>query len=705
MKTRPLSVMCLFVLVIQIIILLFGGGQSMGEIPASSIFYDRKKDGIEVQGQVYKKTYTSKIQILYLKNNSVTDSKILIYDDNFTDVSIGETIRLKGTKDYFDTAHNPGNYDQYMYYARQGIYGFIWCDKIVNISGQKEMLKESLFQIKMRWKERILSVMGEKNGAILSAMLLGEKNEMDGDTKELYQKNGIGHILAISGLHISFIGMGIYHLLRKTGLPYWLSGILSVFVLYLYVLMIGLSISVFRAFVMLLFKIGAEVSGRVYDMLTALLCSATITILYEPLYLTDAAFCMSYGAILGIIFVVPAVQKSVPCKWKWLSGFYASLAIQIMLLPILLWFYYEIPTYSVFINMIIIPLMSVIMSLGMLGSELSLTICGWILDFFEFLSEICAKLPKARLVWGKPHLWEVIIYYLILAGILLLIAKKRTCKKRIWLLLGIPLFLLAYHKSGDLTFTMLDVGQGDGLFFRGPNGNTYLVDGGSSDVEHLGKYRIEPFLKSQGVGELDYVFLTHGDVDHYSGVVDMIERQDVGVKIRTLILSSNYKEDTALRKLTACAKKAEIRVFIMHADDEIVEENMILRCIQPNHWDKQLEGNEGSMVLEIEYKKFSMLLTGDVEAEGERRLIKRIKDKEYDVLKVAHHGSKNSTTEAFLQVVQPKIALISAGKENSYGHPHQETLLRLEKVGCKIVNTAKNGTICFRTDGNLLTFF
>lgn len=719
MKTRPLCFVCLFFLLFQVILLIVTSGDSFGEIPASSIFYDEKEKSVLIHGQVYKKSNTSKFQILYLKNNSTNDSNIMVYDDNFIEISIGENVTLRGTTSCFERARNPGNFDQTLFYAKQNIYGVIWCDEVLQVSGEEDVLMERLHQLKMQWKETIYKTMGEENGAILTAMLLGEKSDMDPDMKELYQKNGIGHVLAISGLHISFIGLGIYKLIRKTGIGYILSGLLATAVLSLYVLMIGFSVSVIRAFIMLLFRVGADMSGRVYDMLTALMVAAAITVGMQPLYLIDAGFLMSYGAILGILFVLPTLQRLFKTRWKIFSGCYASLAVNIMLFPIMLFFYYEFSTYSVLLNMLVIPLMSVVMGFGMIGSlagffiwpvaEVCLGVCEWVLRFFEILSRVGSKLPMARIVFGQPDLWKVILYYIIL---MIILTFGLQCKEAKWIRRARTVFcsfgflfalFMAYKPDGSLTITMLDVGQGDGTFIRGPEGNTYFIDGGSSDVSELAKYRIEPFLKSQCVGELDYVFVTHGDTDHYSGIKEMLDRQDVGVKIKRLVLPSNWKQDEALTELAHLAQKQGVSVLVMKEGQCIKEGDMQLICIQPTEADANLCGNAGSLVLGVNYEEFSILCTGDVEAEGEIALTRRLVGQEFDILKVAHHGSKNSSLDSFLKMIRPKIALISAGENNAYGHPHKETLERLATIGCKIFTTVENGAITIQTDGNSLT--
>lgn len=729
MKKRPLYMLCLTFLIVKCVLLVFIHGETLGKVPPSSIFFEQKqRQEILIQGQVYKKRNTSNVQILHLKNNSIFqennsyyESNIIIYDDTFAEISIGKEVCIRGEKGNFEKARNPGNFDQQLYYARQNIYGFVWCQEIISVSGEENKFLEWLYEFREMWKQTILSNMSEKNGHVLNAMLLAEKSEMDAELKELYQKNGLSHLLAISGLHISFIGLGIYRVLRKTGVSYIGSGICAIMILSVYVLMIGFSVSVIRAYIMLLLRMGADIVGRVYDMQTALMLAAALIVLYQPLYLTDAAFYMSHGAILGLVFVLPEIKKIFSVRIIWLEGCYASVAINVTLFPVLLWFYYEFPLYSIFMNMAAIPLMTGVIGLGMFGSlgvlcfnpvgGFLLKLCDWILLFLEWFGEMGCRLPLSCLVFGKPNWWEVVIYYLLLIVEIIILKKCKTKPvigkiKRcslLWLVLIILMFIK--FPDGQVKVAMLDVGQGDCIYIKGPQGQTYLIDGGSSDVDQVGKYRIEPFLKSQGVGTVDYIFVSHGDLDHYSGVVEMIERQTFGVKIDTLVMPANYKQDEKLLGLSKLAQQHGIDVVVIGGGQSILEGELRIRCVQPMQEETMLEGNEGSMVLEISFGVFDMLFTGDVEGEGEKQLEKHLMGKSYDVLKVAHHGSKNSTTESFIKMVKPKIALISAGEDNSYGHPHIETIKRLKEGDCKIYQTIERGAIMMKTDGDFIDIF
>lgn len=709
MRNRPLCTVCLFVLIIQSIGLMLKGGQ--GSLPAASIFrMSEVTPRITLRGEVYQKKETTENQVYYLKNNSITiqnqiyyESRIIIYVKETDAIRIGQSVTLIGELSRFDIAKNPGNFDQRAYYAIERIHGFVNVQQILRVEGRGNSFKETLYQIRQSWKQYFIEVFGEEQGGILSAMLLGEKQMVSPEIKELYQKNGIAHVLAISGLHVSFIGMSIYRFLRKMGAGFTVSGIIGILVLTMYTCMIGFSISVFRAYIMLLFRIGADITGRVYDMATALAVAAAITVSYQPLYLTDASFWMSYLAIVGILLGVPCLQILVSVEHVRIKKYYASIAINIFLFPILLWFYYEISTYSFVWNIFAIPLTTVIIGFGLVGSicasfcppvaRLFFQVCKICLSLMTKMSEAGSELPGFRLVLGKPEGWKMIFFYVWLGSMLVYTLQK---KRKSFLLLACGIFcilLFFYRPSKGMEVVMLDVGQGDCFLVKSPNGNAYLVDGGSSDVNQVGKYRIEPCLKSLGVGRLTSVFVSHGDLDHCNGIRELLQRQKFGVRIDCLVLPEQYKAEDMLMELAQIANEQDIQVTIFKEGMGFQEGEV---------WWKSIQGdgseNEGSMVLELRYKNFEMLFTGDVEGEGEKDLIGRLR-KRYDVLKVAHHGSKNGTTEQFLEKVSPSISFVSAGEQNRYGHPHAETVMRLKNCGSVIYGTCGNGAVRLKTDG------
>ena len=246
---------------------------------------------------------------------------------------------------------------------------------------------------------------------------------------------------------------------------------------------------------------------------------------------------------------------------------------------------------------------------------------------------------------------------------------------------------------------------------KAPSGRTYLFDGGSSDVRQVGKYRIEPFLKYKGTGRIDYAFISHGDSDHMNAIREMIDRGPLGIPIGHLVLPREEVWDDSLTELAALARDNGIKVFIMEEGQRIQDGGLSLYCLHPGGAYRGEPGNAASMAVWVRYGRFDMLLTGDVEGEGEAALTAAVDEAKeawrtdgfdgiLEVLKVAHHGSKNSTSAKFLEVSEPAYGLISAGRDNRYGHPHSDTVERLEDIGCRLFSTPTDGAVTVWTDGS-----
>ena len=265
----------------------------------------------------------------------------------------------------------------------------------------------------------------------------------------------------------------------------------------------------------------------------------------------------------------------------------------------------------------------------------------------------------------------------------------------IWLrifLIILSLCILCFPINRPSEVTFLDVGQGDAIFLRTEQGITCLIDGGSTTVSDVGTYRILPFLKARDVSALDYLFLSHMDADHISGAEELLKDQFHGIPIHNLCLSALPEDETRLR-LEKEARRFGTNLLYISRGTVFQEENAKIRCLSPAKNQKKEDENENSQVLLVDLNGLRFLFTGDLGEEGEQELLASGLDLEADILKVGHHGSRYSTSEAFLQAIRPKLAVISCAKENRYGHPAPETVQRLERAGCRIFYTMKSGAI------------
>lgn len=664
-------------------------------------------------------------QAVYLSHSNISSTGlVLVYLKTDAVCSVGNLIQTTGKLKWKEPEEpgNPGQFDARLYYETKGVVLLAYADGAQVREGHVRPLRRALAQVRENLGERCIQLLGERQGGVFCAMALGDKTELSQDLKNLYQRSGMSHLLAISGLHISIFGLGLYQLLRRLGCSYPAAGLPAMGFLLLYGLMTGMSTSTARAVIMFLLAVTADLLGKSYDLLTALACAALLLLLEQPLYARSASFLLSFGAVLGIGAVYPLLLELFPVKKRWLQALLLSLSVQSVTLPLSLFFFYEFSPYGILLNLLVIPLMSLVLFFGtgavllsflsVKAAQLPAIVCLWILRFYQWAGAGSLRLPGAVWIVGKPKSWQLWLYGIGLGMLLLWLSRRRERRGRTRFAFAavygaLLLVLLVRVPDRGLTFTMLDVGQGDGLFLRTESGTTMLIDGGSSDVSDVGAYRILPFLKEKGVRKLDYVAVTHLDGDHISGVRELLLEagEPGGIRVGTLLLTE-AETGEGREELLALAKSCGARTAELGRGTVLADDSMRMTCLHPEKGEVDPDKNRASMVLQMEYGNLTLLLTGDLDEKGEKEILEFWSGREnasgFVVLKAGHHGSKTSSSEAWLEAVRPDVTLISAGEGNRYGHPNPETLERLYAVGSRVLQTRDCGAITLFSDGKTL---
>ena len=643
-----------------------------------------------VWGTVSKKEEGAKSTKIYLKHcNLRVEEKqlpcrqILVYLN--TDVSVGNIIYVNGTVKTLEPARNEGNFDEKNFYESQGTDFKFYGENVQFISRDTDRFAEFLYQKKREVIQLYQKTMGAETAGVLSTMVLGDRQLLEPEIKSLYQKTGISHILAISGLHVSIIGMGFYKMLQKQRVPLLLRSTLSAVAILVFAVLSGAGVSTKRA---------------VYAY---------------------TGFILSFLAVLGVNASV-ILLKSMDIQKGIREQICVSGCIQAFTIPVIAYYYFELPTYVIFINLLILPTTGVVLFLGIFGGLLGLLypVLGFLplqgakgmLLLYQSLCRLFLKLPGAVWTTGKPRLQRLIFYYVVLAAILtwLWYGKKPQRKlktelnnrlenhrlKRIALtLFYLGLLTFSMQKEGKrFQIQVLDVGQGDGIYIESDAGTEIFVDGGSVDVSEVGKYRIRPFLKSHGVREVDYWFVSHCDADHCNGLMELLEAD---VPIKHLVFSKYVLRDEAQEELAALAKQKGCQVLYMEEGECFRDTSIRIQAIYPSEKSVEGERNADSLVLLLEHGNFHGLLTGDIGSEQEKKLIETYGEvcdsRNIDWYKAAHHGSKTSNSKELLDALQPKIATISCGQDNSYGHPGKEAVEHMQDAGAEIFQTTECGQI------------
>lgn len=617
--------------------------------------------------------------------------------------------------------------DQERLLARRGIalVGTVKSAALVQVVANGSSLNEAAAAFRDRVRRAIRRHVGwrdPQSAAIAIAILIGDRGSLDPDVEQRLQEAGTYHVIAISGGNIAILAGLVLGALWLIGIRDGWAAAAAAAVLAAYALMAGGGTSVIRATVMAAIYLLLRVIDQRTSPLHAMSLTAIVILLASPLSIADVGLWLTFGATAAIITGITRVP--LPRPW-WLRGpaalLLASLSAEVLLMPIGALIFQRVTIAGLAANLIAVPCMAVVQIAAMVTSIADTVqfarlaaLAGWITDL-----SVRGLIGSAALVdWApwltwrvpSPLLGIVVVYYLaVVSSLLASVTQLRRVSAAIggvlfiWIAIAPPTLARRFG-DGRLHLTMLDVGQGDAVLVTFPNGRTLLVDsggvttGGGFDV---GDRVLGPALRHRGLGRLDYVAITHGDLDHIGGAASVT--RDFGPSEIWYGTFVNNHEPTATLREVGDLKRAAWRSLL--GQDRLEIGGVELRVHHPAipDWQRQKVRNDDSLVIELRYGQVSFLLTGDIGAEVERSLIPTLDLLPTVVLKSAHHGSGTSSSEEFIRATRPTLVLISCGRGNPFGHPVPQVLERYKAIGADILRTDQVGQIEVATDGRSLS--
>lgn len=656
----------------------------------------------DIQEKEYKKVCTAKI----VRNNK----KILInikMSQDIPSMKYGDSLYIEGEFKQPEEARNYKGYNYKQYLKTKKIIGTVELEKA-------KILKSSngsfIHNIQKYIKDTINGTLTDEEGNLLLAILLGDKDKLSEDIQESFKTSNLSHMLAVSGAHVSYIILGLTYVLQNSIIGKKNGKIVCIFFLLVFMAITNFTPSVTRACIMAVLTLFSGIIYRKSDVYTNISVAALITLIFNPYSLLDLGFQLSYGGTIGIIIFIKRIQEKKSnskvinyIKQMALVSIYAN----IIIIPIMMYHFNTVSFTFIISNIMASPILGIIVITGFLFIIASITVKPLtrliaifikpILSILIKISQICSKLPFSNILVVTPYMFNVISYYAI---ILYCIKSKKNNKCKIIICLLIVLILInfiIYIFPQKLRIFFIDVGQGDSTLIITPDKKTVLIDGGGSDSFDVGEKVLLPYLLDRRILKIDYVLISHFDTDHCGGILTIMEK----VKVKNIIISEQAEHSENYERSKKLMIHKKIRLIEVKKGDKIkigrYSEFKILfptsRLLSENPL------NNNSIVAQFNYNNFKMLFTGDIEKLAEQQILKAEKAEiRADILKVAHHGSKTSSIPEFIKAVKPKIALIGVGKNNTFGHPNQQTIKNLENIKCRIYRTDLQGEIIIKID-------
>jgi competence protein ComEC len=615
-----------------------------------------------------------------------------------------------------------GDGDRQLAWRGTALVGSVKSGRLVEVVARGSLLQESAATLRALVRRAVASSVGmhsERSAAVVLAILIGDRAGLDAGSERRLQDAGTYHVIAISGGNIAIIAGLFVILCRAVRLGPRISAWLVITMLSMYALCVEGGPSVGRATLMAIIYFAMQAWGHRMAPLNVAALTAAILFCIDPLEAVDAGFALTFGATLGILVGMSRLSDTL--RWGWTRApaalLVASTCAEIALLPIGAFVFSRITVAGLIVNFVAIPLMTfaqiagIVVVAGSLWLPGLVPLCGWVAHL-----AVEGLIGSAALVdwmpWlvhrvAPPSLWVVAIYY---AALVIAIAQgfsSRTILRRtaalmtiacaLWILVAPASVLTGRRKALRVTF--LDVGQGDAAIVQFPDGRTLSIDAGgvASAAFNIAERVISPALWALGVRRIDYMSITHGDVDHIGGAASLFR----DFKPFEVWEGVPVPPHVTTRELRALADEHGSAWRTLQPLDRVSFGNVDLFVHHPPHpeWERQRVRNDDSQVLELRYGGVSFVFTGDIGREVEGTIAPGFRRAPIRILKVPHHGSATSSSPPFVDALRPDIAVISAGRGNPFGHPVPVVLARYRDIGAAIYRTDHDGAITVETDG------
>ena len=662
-----------------------------------------------------EKRYKNVKMIIYFNKDKVELEKL----------TYGNEIVIAGKYNEPDGRRNYKGFNYKEYLKTKEIYGIIECESEVQVVKTKNLnfIQLAINNLSIKIQQNLDKILLKDTKDLAVGILLGVSSDIDSEVKQNFRDCNLSHMLAISGSHLTYLILGLNLLLNKKILGIRKCKVITIIIIIIFMLIVNMSSSIVRAGICTIISILGTLIYRKSDSYTAIAISLLFSLIKNPFSLFNIGLQLSYLATLGIIIFYTMLSKIKISEGKLkkyiIENIISTLSANILILPITTYYFNTIPTNFLLSNLVAGPVLGISLIFELITVFISFisiklaqipgAVVNVCLILLTKITKIISKIPNITVV--TPKIASVILIYIIILNVWLYTNKRNIYKNlKISRLLCILIIIILIINFLNIERTMriyfIDVGQGDSSLICTPTGKNILIDGGGSRTPEkydVGEKVLLPYLLDRRIKKLDYIIVSHFDADHAQGIETVIDK----IKVKNIVVSRQASQSVEYDKIIKMCKEKKIKIIDAKRGEKIViDKYAYFDILHPG--DTLLDDGKGGLnanaiVAKLNYKMdnklFTVLFTGDIEYDAEQELVKEYGNKlKSDILKVAHHGSKTSSSQEFINLVKPEIALIGVGKDNTFGHPNYGVIEKLKKIKAKIYRTDLDGEIIIKME-------